>query len=306
MDMASDSSVRRSLHWSGERLGLMKGGRFRPNVFVRLLWRIALFIVLVAGSITFVFPFAWMLSTSLKTPPQVWMQPPVWIPNPITIENYFKAWTAVPTFNYLKNTLLVTGLSLVGSVLSSAIVAYSFARLRWRLRDPLFAVLVATMMLPYQVTMIPVFIIFSKIGWVNTLKPLIVPSFFGAAFYIFLLRQFFLTIPFELDEAAIMDGASPLTIWWRIMLPLAQPALGAVGIFSFMGNWNDFVGPLIYLNATDKWTLALGVIAFRLKYTTNWEQLMAYSTMIMLPCLLVYLFFQRYFIQGIVFSGLKG
>lgn len=292
---------------TGERLGgLYKGGRFRWQVLIRLIWRVLLFAFLVVGSVSFIMPFLWMVSTSLKTPPQVWVQPPVWIPDPITFANYAKAWTVVPTLTYLKNTVTITGLSMVGNVLSAALVAYSFARLRWRLREPLFAVLIATMMLPGQVTMIPVFLLFNKLGWVNTLRPLIVPAFFGPAFFIFLLRQFFLTIPVELDEAAIMDGASPVTIWWKIMLPLAQPALGAVGIFSFMDHWNDFLGPLIYLNSTDNWTLALGVIAFRLQYTTNWEQLMAYSTMIMLPCLLVYLFFQRYFIQGIVFSGLKG
>jgi multiple sugar transport system permease protein len=298
--------MQRSMAWGGEKLGIWREGRLRVPVLIRLAWRTLLFVALLVGSVSFVMPFLWMVSTSLKSPPQVWVQPPVWIPNPIVLENYVKAWTVVPTSTYLKNTVTITALSLVGHVLSSALVAYSFARLRWRLREPLFAVLIATMMLPYQVTMIPVFLLFNKIGWVNTLKPLIVPAFFGGAFYIFLLRQFFLTIPVELDEAAIMDGANPLIIWWRVLLPLAQPALGAVGIFSFMGHWNDFVGPLIYLNSTDKWTLALGVIAFRLQYTTNWEQLMAYSTMIMLPCLLVYLFFQRYFIQGIVFSGLKG
>ncbi|MHB0876303.1 MAG: carbohydrate ABC transporter permease [Anaerolineae bacterium] len=265
-----------------------------------------IYLLMTVGAITFVFPFAWMLSTSLKTPPQVWLQPPVWIPNPIRLGNYLDAFKTVPTLLYLKNTLTVTVLALLGSVVSSALVAYSFSRLRWRGRNVLFFVLLSTMMLPSQVTMIPIFIMFHRLQWVNTLKPLIVPSFFGSAFYIFLLRQFFLTIPLEIDEAAIVDGANPLTIWWRIIVPLCQPALGAVAIFSFMGHWNDFMGPLIYLNRGDKWTLALGLIGFQSKYYTDWELLMAYSTMVMFPCLLVFFFFQRYFIQGIVLTGLKG
>jgi multiple sugar transport system permease protein len=170
----------------------------------------------------------------------------------------------------------------------------------------LFAILLSTMMLPGQVTMIPLFLLFHRIGWVNTFKPLIVPSLFGSAYYIFLLRQFYMSLPREMDEAAVMDGANPPLIWWRIILPLSGPATAAVAIFAFIAYWNDFLGPLIYLSRASNWPLALGIIAFRLKYVTNWEQLMAYSLMVMLPCLMVFFFFQRYFIQGIALSGLKG
>ena len=292
----ADSRELRILGWRGSRL---KAVRLLLRAFV-------LYVVTAAGSITFLFPFAWTVSTSLKAPEQVWLQPPVWVPSPIVLGNYVRAFTSVPTLTFLKNTLTIVTLATIGTLLSSSMVAYSFSRLRWRGRDKLFLLLLSTMMLPSQVTMIPVFLIFYKIHWVNTLKPLFVPAFFGAAFDIFLLRQFFLTIPLEIDEAAIMDGANPLTVWGRIILPLARPALAAVAIFSFVGNWNDFLGPLIYLNNVEKWTLPLGLLSFHTKAETRWSELMAYTVIIMLPCLLIFFFFQRYFIQGIVLTGLKG
>lgn len=267
---------------------------------------VVLYAAMGAFGVTFLFPFVWMLSTSLKPPEQVWVQPPVWIPRPIVVTNYYLAFTAVPTLMFLRNTLIITLFPTVGTLLASSCVAFAFARLYWPGRSLLFALLLSTMMLPGQVTMIPVFVLFHKISWIDTFKPFLVPSVFGSAFYIFLLRQFFTGIPKEMDEAAIIDGATPPLIWWRITLPLSGPALAAVAIFSFIGHWNEFLGPLIYLKRVERWPLALGLLEFRQEYRTSWEQLMAYSLMVMLPCLLVFFFAQRYFIQGITLSGLKG
>ncbi|MGI6207766.1 MAG: carbohydrate ABC transporter permease [Anaerolineae bacterium] len=280
-----------------------RGARWTTFALIRA---IVLYVLMALFGVTFLFPFLWMLSTSLKLPEQVFAQPPVWIPNPIVLENYVEVVTEVPMGRYLRNTLIITLIPTMATVVSSSSVAYAFARLEWKGRTQFFAILMATMMLPWQVTMIPVFVMFHKIGWVNTFYPLVLPPFFGSAFYIFLLRQFFMSIPKEMDEAAIMDGASPPLIWWKIILPLSGPALAAVAIFSFIGHWNDFLAPLIYLQRASMWPLSLGLIGFRLQYLTEWELVMAYSTLVMLPCLAVFFFFQRYFIQGITLSGLKG
>ncbi|NPV08107.1 MAG: carbohydrate ABC transporter permease [Anaerolineae bacterium] len=267
---------------------------------------VVLYALMAIFALTFLFPFIWMLSTSLKVPEQVWAIPPVWIPDPPVLQNYTDAIRSVPTIRYLRNTLIITLFPTAATLLASSCVAFAFSRLEWRGRNLWFSLLLSTMMLPGQVTMIPVFVGFHRLGWVNTFRPLLVPSLFGSAFYIFLLRQFFLSIPREMDEAATMDGAIPPVIWWKITLPLAGPALAAVAIFSFIGHWNDFMGPLIYLQRSVMWPLSLGLLGFRQQYLTKWEQIMAYSLMVMLPCLLVFFFSQRYFIQGITLSGLKG
>ncbi|MHB0875505.1 MAG: carbohydrate ABC transporter permease [Anaerolineae bacterium] len=267
---------------------------------------VVLYVLMAIFAMTFLFPFLWMLSTSLKIPPQVFAQPAIWIPHPINWRNYVGALTDVPTFRYLQNTLVITLIPASATVLTSSSVAFAFSRLEWKGRNLMFGLLLSTMMLPYQVTMIPVFILFHKVGWVNTFYPLIVPSFFGSAFYIFMLRQFFMSIPREMDEAAVIVGAAPPLIWWRIILPLSGPALAAVAIFAFIAHWNDFIGPLIYLQRAAKWPLSLGLIAFRQRDLTKWEYIMAYSLVVMMPCLIVFFFSQRYFIQGITLSGLKG
>ncbi|NPV08278.1 MAG: carbohydrate ABC transporter permease [Anaerolineae bacterium] len=267
---------------------------------------ILLYLIMAVVGITFLFPFLWMVSTSLKVPEQVFAQPPIWIPNPIDFDNYVEAVTAVPTARYFVNTLIITIIPMAATVLSSSVVAFAFSRLDWRGRTVAFGVLLSTMMLPGHVTMIPLFVAFHKLGWVNTFKPLIVPAFFGSAFYIFLLRQFFMGIPREMDEAAIMDGANPPVIWWRVIMPLSGPVLAAISVFSFIDGWNAFMEPLIYLKSANKWPLALGLIAFRRIHTTLWEEIMAYSLLVMAPCLIVFFFSQRYFIQGITLSGLKG
>jgi ABC-type glycerol-3-phosphate transport system permease component len=207
----------------------------------------------------------------------------------------------------LKNSLLITTTTIVGAMLSSSMAAYAFARLRFKGRDLWFMIVLATMMLPGYVTMIPVYIIFRHLGWINTLKPLIVPSFLGGgAFYIFLLRQYLMTIPYDLDDAARIDGCSNLRIYWNILMPLARPALGAVAIFLFIGHWNDFFGPLIYLHSQQNFTLALGLYRFKGPYTTEWNYLMAATLMVAVAPLIIFFLFQRYFIEGLVMTGIKG
>jgi ABC-type glycerol-3-phosphate transport system permease component len=255
----------------------------------------------------FVVPFLWILSTSLKGNEEIFAVPPRWIPVDLRWENYLMVFERMPFLAYLRNSLFVTILTMAGVVGSSSLVAYAFACLRWPGRNLLFYILLATMMLPMQVTMIPVFVIFKELGWLNTYKPLIVPAFFGGgAFNIFLLRQFFLGVPRDIADAARIDGCSEFRIYWNIMLPLAKPALATVGILTFMFSWNDFLGPLIYLSDKMKGTLALGLSMFVGQYQTEWAQLMAASVLMMLPMLILFFVFQKYFIRGFMMSGIKG
>ena len=252
-------------------------------------------------------PLAWLVSSSLKQSGRIFVVPPQWIPNPIVWGNYAEVWRLIPFGLYIRNTAFVTGFSIVGGLASSAIVAFGFARLRFPGRDVLFLVLLATIMIPSQVTLIPTYVLFRIIGWLDSYYPLIVPAFFGGgAFNIFLLRQFFMKLPLELDDAARIDGCSTFGIFRRILLPQSRPALGVIAIFLFMAHWNDFFGPLIYLNSSSKYTLALGLNLFRGTQYTAWHLLMAASTMTAIPCILLYFVAQRYFIQGIVFTGIKG
>jgi ABC-type glycerol-3-phosphate transport system permease component len=270
--------------------------------------RITVYVILLAGSALMLIPFAWMISSSFKNEYEMFVYPPVWIPTPARWDNYTRAWSDLPFTMFLRNTLLVIVGRLVGELLSCSLVAYGFARLRARGKNVLFLLLLATMMLPGQVTMIPLYIGFSRLGWVDTLKPLIVPAFFGAAFYIFMLRQFFLNIPLELDEAAKIDGASHVRIWWNIFLPLAKPPLLAISIFLFMGTWNDFMGPLIYLQSTEKFVLSIGLQLFRSygEYATRWDLIMAASVAVSIPPLCLFFLSQKTFIRGVTLTGLKG
>jgi multiple sugar transport system permease protein len=268
-----------------------------------------LHIVLVIGALIFTLPFIWMIGTSLKTDLQIDDVSSIsrmLIPDPIQWSNYFKALTYISFFRYLWNTVYITLMSIIGITFSCSLVAYSFARLRWPGRDVTFLILLSTMMLPAQVTMIPIFLIFAKLGWVNTLKPLWVPAFLGNAFFIFLLRQFFLTIPTDLEDAAKIDGCSYITIFFKIMLPLIRPAIATVIIFQFMGAWNDFLNPLIYINDKDLMTLSLGLQSFFNLHSTEWSKLMATSTMMTFPVVLLFFFAQKHFIQGITLTGIKG
>jgi multiple sugar transport system permease protein len=269
--------------------------------------RALLYAALLAVAGVMILPFLWMVSTSLKGSEGIFAIPPQWIPDDPRWENYAAVFERMPFLTYLRNSTLVTTLSIVGTVFSSSLVAYAFACLRWPGRDALFIFVIATMMLPLQVIMIPLFVIFKELGWLNTYKPLVVPAFLGGgAFNIFLLRQFFLTIPRELFDAARMDGASEWKIYWSIALPLARPALITVAILTFMFAWNDFMGPLIYLSDQAKNTLALGLALFVGQHQTDWGVLMAASILMMLPVVLLFFLFQRYFIQGFTMSGMKG
>jgi len=267
--------------------------------------RVIVYILLIAGSAIVMLPFAWMLSTSLKVKSQIMVFPPIWIPDPIVGRHYVDVFAEFPFALYLRNTLIICVFTVFGIMLSSSLVAYGFARLRWPDRRWLFIVLLSTMMLPAQVTMVPVFLLFRSFGWIDTFLPLIVPAFFGSPFFIFLLRQFFLSIPHEMVEAARIDGASELRIFSRVMLPLSKPALATVGIFSFMGAWNDFMGPLIYLNSESRKTLALGIQALRSFHDTEWGLLMAASVLMTVPIIILFFFCQRFFIEGITLTGMK-
>ncbi|MDI9547575.1 MAG: carbohydrate ABC transporter permease [Chloroflexota bacterium] len=273
---------------------------------IKTIGELAKHFVLVPLAIIFMIPFFWMLSTSLKPDAQIFKWPPVWIPSPIQWSNYVDAVTTIPFFHYVWNTLIICGLSMLGVTFASPPVAYSFSRLRWVGRDFLFIVTIATMMIPYQVTMIPVFLIWANLGFINTFVPLIAPHWLGTPFYIFLLRQFFLSIPFELSDAAKIDGATELGIYRRIILPLAKPALATVLVFEFLNRWRGFIGPLIYLNDQKKYTISLGLQMYQQENYTEWSQLMAASIMLTMPVIILYFFAQRTFIQGITMTGIKG
>lgn len=250
-------------------------------------------------------PWLWLLTTSFKVQEHIFDWPPQWIPKPWTFSNYRSAVTTIPFFRYTANTLIICGLVVLGRLISCSLVAYAFARVHWWGRDVLFLVVLSTMMLPFQVTMVPLYVVFTKVHWINTFLPLTVPAFFGDAFFIFLLRQFFLTIPFDLSDAARLDGASEFRIYSQIILPLAKPALATLAIFSFLWTYIDFLGPLIYLTDERTWTLSIGLTQFLGTYRQDWGGLMAASALFTIPVIALFFFTQRYFIQGIVTSGLK-
>lgn len=274
----------------------------------RTFGRIVLYASVAAMSLAFAAPLVWMISTSLKDDPQVYVVPPIWIPNPIRPLNYVEIFTRRPMGLYFLNTMRYAIPTAVGVLLSCAAVAYSFARMRWPGRDALFFLCLATMMIPFQVTMIPLYITFKTVGWINTYFPLVVPAFFGNAYYIFLLRQFFASIPEELSDAARVDGCSDARILLRIILPLSKPALAVVALFQFMGAWNDYLGPLIYLSREEMFPLALGLQSLRASFQEKlvWPYMMAASTMMILPVIIIFFIAQRSFIEGITVTGLKG
>ena len=277
----------------------------------RNLWRwvakqILSHVALIPMALIFLLPFFWMLSTSLKPDTQLYSYPPVWIPNPFNWLNYPDATTYITFWLYLRNTVIIALGATIGALLSCSLVAYSLARIPWPGRNVLFVFTVATLMLPFPVTMIPLFIVFKNLGWVGDFRPLIVPHFFGGALYIFLLRQFFMTIPMELSEAARMDGANEIRIYASIILPLVKPALATVAIFEIIARWRDYLGPLIYLKDQETYTLSLGIYEYRSQYGAEWGLLMAASVMMTLPILLMFFFLQKSFVQGIALTGIKG
>jgi multiple sugar transport system permease protein len=269
--------------------------------------RIGLYVLTTGFSIAMILPLVWMFTTALKPDGQIVSIPPSFIPDTWNWQNFGIALGAMKFVLLLRNTLFITCVSLVGVVVSSALVAYPFARLRFPGKTWLFLLIISTTMLPYAVTMIPIYIIFAKLHWIDTFKPLVVPSFFGGgAFNIFLLRQFYMTIPRELDEAAIMDGCGVLGVFRSVIVPLAKPGLTAVAIFTFIGTWNDFLMPLLYLNSRDRMTLAVGLNIFKNLYATQWNYLMAASLVVMLPCAAIFVVAQRYFVEGIALTGIQG
>ena len=264
-------------------------------------------ILILIGAVILMVPLAWMLSTSLKANGEVFHIPITWIPKKILWSNYPEAVTFVPFLNYYRNSVFVASLAVLGSVLSSSLVAFAFARLRGPGKNILFIILLSTLMLPTEVTLVPIYLTMRYLGWLDSFRPLIIPYWFGGAFYIFLLRQFFMTIPTELDDAAKIDGATFFDIYWRIVIPLSKPALATVAIFSFYDSWNDFRGPLIYLNSQNLLTLPLGLSHFMSQLgNTHWNYLMAATLLTLIPPLLIFFFAQRFFIQGAVLTGLKG
>ena len=272
------------------------------------IWRnIILYILLGAFSISTLFPLIWMISTSLKSGDIIFAIPPQFLPDGFHWENYTRAITEINFFVLFKNTAVITFFHLLSNVFVSAFVAYGFARFDFPGKNIWFLLVLSTIMLPGEVTMIPVFIGFSAIGWTNSILPLVVPGFFGGApVFIFLLRQFFLSVPKDLEESAYIDGASSFTIFRKIFLPLSVPALVTIGIFSFQGSWNDLLGPLIYLNDADKFTLTLGLSMFKGVMKVEWGPLMAGSILALLPVLAVFFMAQKYFVEGIKLSGIKG
>jgi ABC-type glycerol-3-phosphate transport system permease component len=294
-----------------DTLRARRAGRNPSAVLARtLLRRLITHAVLITGAAILMIPFFWMVTTSFKEPFEATLFPPRWLPSVWHPENYPKALALMHFPLQLRNTLIITVLAVTGTLLSSSLAGFAFGRLNWPLRDTLFVLVLGTMMLPGQVTIVPLFILFKNLGWIDTFLPLTVPAYLGGgAFNIFLTRQFVLTLPLELDDAARVDGASSFRIWWQIILPLTKPVLATIGIFAFFFNWHDFFGPLIFLNSGDLWTLELGLRAMSL---TSMERQgmplvafqMAAATVVLIPPLLVFFLGQRFLIRGVVMSGL--
>ena len=271
-------------------------------------------VALIGLSIFFLMPLVWMVVTAVKPLDETMASPPVWIPTKFQWGNFAEAFSYnskdlgyIPFLVYGKNTLFVTILAVIGSVISNSLVAYSFARIQWRGREALFAVLLATMMVPGPVLMVPMYALFKEFGWIGTFRPLWVPTFFGSAFNIFLLRQFLRTIPMELSEAAKLDGASEWKTFIEVIIPLARPALVVIAVFTFLWAWNDFMGPLLYLTDQQTFTLSMGLQFFQSQHTgTPWNLLMAASLIVIVPVIVVFFFAQKVFIEGIATTGLKG
>ena len=278
-----------------------------PTHKLSLLGKLILYALLILFGIQFATPFLWMLSTAVKPLNETMTLPPVWIPSEFKWENFAQAIASMGHFwRYAANTLYVAGMSVIGSVLSSALAAYGFARIEWRGRDKVFLLCLATMMIPFPVIMVPSYALFRELDWIGTFKTLYVPFFLGNAFNIFLLRQFFLSIPKDITEAARIDGCSELRIFFQIILPLSRSALLVVALFTFMHSWNDFFAPFIFINDQENYTLALGLQAFQSRQGgTEWHYLMAASTLIIAPLIVLFFFTQKSFIQGITATGGK-
>ncbi len=277
----------------------------RPGMVFRIL---SSYVILALGALLFLMPLFWMIATSLKQQSEVYVFPPEFFPKTFRWINFLEAWNYqnMHFTLWLFNTAFIAIMVLIAVLLSASLCAYGFARLSFPGRDAWFMMVLASIMLPGQVTLIPLYIFYNKIGWLDTFSPLIIPAFFGGgAINIFLLRQFFKGIPIELEEAAIIDGASRFRIWWQIFLPLSKPVLATVGVFTFQGVWNDFFGPLIFLTSPEKYTLALGINFFKGMYATQIPYMMAMSFLMVIPMMIVFFFAQRQMIRGVILSGIK-
>ena len=267
--------------------------------------KVLLYVLLIIIGIIMVVPFLWMISTSLKEQYDTVKIPPVWIPNPPRWQNYVDLFTQQPMLQFMLNTIKIVFFVVLGQLFFSSLAAYSFARIKFKGRTVMFFFYIATLMVPGQVTMIPTYLMFAKVGLVDNHIVLILPAFFSA-FGVFLLRQFFMSLPKELEEAAEIDGCNPFTTYYRIMLPLIVPAMLTLGVFTLMNTWNDYMGPLIYLTTPEKYTMTLGIAYFKGVYTTQWNLVKAGSVLSVIPILVAYLCAQKYFVEGIAFSGVKG
>jgi multiple sugar transport system permease protein len=290
---------------SATALSRARSARSQRRLWSTRLTRLAPMVALLVLAAVYLTPFVWMISTSFKTIPQSIASPPVIIPNPIVTKPFFDALTKMDYPLALRNTLIYAVPAVIGTVISCSLVAYGFALIKWRGRNAMFLILLATMMLPSQVTLIPLYVIYAKLGWINTYLPLLVPTFLGSPFFIFLLRQFFMGMPKELIDAARLDGASELRILTTIVAPLSAPALITVGILTFIDKWNDFYGPLIYLQKPELQPLSLAVQVFQTQHGTDWPVLMAASILVAAPLVALYFVAQRKFIEGITLTGLK-
>lgn len=268
--------------------------------------RLLLLGVLIALGMAFILPFLFMLSSSLKSSSAIFSFPPKILPDEFQWVNYLEAMKRMQFWLLFKNTTVITVLTIIGTLISCTLAGYGFARIDFKGKSIWFMVLIASMIIPYQITMIPLYMLMRNLGWIDSFLPLVVPAFFGNAFYIFLIRQFFLSITKELDEAATIDGCGPYRIFIWILLPLIKPVLATVTIFTFMSTWNDFLGPLIYLHSDEVKTLSLGLYVFQGVNATDWQYLMAAAVLILMPCLIIFFFFQRYFIEGTTVTGIKG
>ncbi len=279
----------------------------RRLVWERRLWKGLILTLLIIGAFIMSLPFVWLVSSSFKLEEKIFIFPPEWIPDPFRPQNYVEALLYKPFGLYFFNTMRIVTLNLIAILLSASFCGYGFARIRFPGRDFWFSMVLATLMVPYFVLMVPQFIMFSRLGWVDTFHPLTIPFFFGGgAFNIFLFRQFFRSLPEELADAGRIDGCTEFGIYWRIMMPLCKPALATVAVFTFLAAWNDYIGPLLYLRSDYNFTVAIGLATFRGVMRTEWNLLMAASTAMILPVIFLFFFAQRYFVDGLVLSGLKG
>jgi multiple sugar transport system permease protein len=281
-------------------------GFFKSRHNRHIIGAVATYSALTLFAVVFLIPFFWQVTSALKTPAQIFAYPIKWIPPTPQWQNFYNVWTALPFHLFYKNSIIITASVILGRLTVCTVVAYGFAKKEFFGKNVLFVLLLGTMMIPYHVTMIPLFAIYRILGWIDTYAPLIVPAFFARdAFSVFLMRQFLLTIPNELEESAVLDGAGSITVFTRIYLPLCKPALISVAIFAFMLTWNDFIQPLIYLNTKSMYTLTLGLRLFQEEYEIEWHLFMAASIQVILPCLVVFFLTQRYFVEGIALTGMK-